>query len=97
MTRFLEGKGLLPFLFVDNITQQLHGLHDRIGSNGEDHVNLMKFVGDEATVSVLNALCRPYLSSLNPTFLQDFWDFDSNLQTYFKVKHHLKAYRSGHS
>lgn len=86
MNRFLEGKGLWPFWsrFVDSITQQLHTLHDRIGNDGEDHVDLMKFVGDEATVSVLNAMCGPYLLSLNPAFLQDFWDFDRNLQTYLQ-------------
>lgn len=86
MSRFLEGRGLLPFWgrFVDSITQQLHTLHDRIGNDWEDHVDLMGFIGDEATISVLNALCGPYLLSLNPSFLQDFWDFDRNLQTYLQ-------------
>ncbi|KAL2291309.1 hypothetical protein FJTKL_13926 [Diaporthe vaccinii] len=84
--RFLEGRGLLPFWarFVDSITEQLHGLNDRIGTDTHDHADLMKFVGDEATSSILNALCGPYLLSLNPNFLQDFWDFDRNLQTYLQ-------------
>lgn len=92
--RFLEGRGLLPFWarFVDSITQQLHGLHERMESDTEDHADLMKFVGDEATSSILNALCGPYLLSLNQTFLQDFWDFDRNLQTYLQGEiDHLKA------
>lgn len=86
MNRFLEGKGLLPLWarFVESITQQLHGLHDRIGDGAADQADLMKFVGDEATSSILNAMCGPYLLSLNPTFLQDFWDFDRNLQTYLQ-------------
>lgn len=86
MNRFLEGRGLLPFWarFADGITRQLHGLHDRLGTGAEDHADLMKFVGDEATASILNALCGPYLLSLNPSFLQDFWDFDRNLQTYLQ-------------
>lgn len=84
--QFLEGRGLLPFWgrFVESITQQLHGLHDRIGSSAENHVDLMKFIGDEATTVILNALCGPYLLRLNPNFLQDFWDFDRNLQTYLQ-------------
>ncbi|KAI1400296.1 cytochrome P450 [Hypoxylon fuscum] len=86
LIRFLEGKGLLPFWnrFADNIIQQLHSLHDRIGSSWEYRADLMKVVGDEATVSILNALCGPYLLSLNPHFLQDYWDFDRNLQTYLQ-------------
>ncbi|KAK7698161.1 hypothetical protein SLS64_012836 [Diaporthe eres] len=86
MGRFLEGRGLLPFWarFVGSITEQLHGLHDRIGTDTQYHADLMKFVGDEATASILNALCGPYLLSLNPKFLQDFWDFDRNLQTYLQ-------------
>ncbi|KAI3331580.1 cytochrome P450 [Xylariaceae sp. AK1471] len=86
LARFLEGKGLVPFWnrFADNITHKLHSLHDRIGSDWEYHADLMKVVGDETTVSILNALCGPYLLSLNPHFLQDYWNFDRNLQTYLQ-------------
>ncbi|KAI0838408.1 cytochrome P450 [Hypoxylon sp. FL0890] len=86
LIRFLEGKGLQPFWnrFADNITQQLHDLHQRIGSDWEYRADLMKVVGDEATVSIINALCGPYLLRLNPHFLHDFWDFDRNLQTYLQ-------------
>jgi hypothetical protein len=86
LVRFLEGKGLLPFWnrFADNITQQLHSLHDRTGSKWEYHADLMNLIGNEATVSILNALCGPYLLRLNPHFLQEFWDFDRNLQTYLQ-------------
>ncbi|KAK7740481.1 hypothetical protein SLS53_005324 [Cytospora paraplurivora] len=86
LSRFLEGKGLLPFWnrFADNVTQQLHGLHDDIGSDWDQRDDLMKFVGDEATVSIINALCGPYLLELNPHFLQDYWSFDRNLQTYLQ-------------
>ncbi|KAI1384153.1 cytochrome P450 [Hypoxylon trugodes] len=86
LNRFLEGKGLLPFWtrFADNITQQLYGLYGRVGSDWGYHDDLMKVVGDEATISIINALCGPYLLSLNPNFLQDYWDFDRNLQTYLQ-------------
>ncbi|OTA53889.1 cytochrome P450 [Hypoxylon sp. EC38] len=86
LLRFLEGKGLQPFWnrFADNITQQLHSLHDRIGADWKYHADLMKVVGDEATISIVNALCGPHLLRLNPHFLQDFWDFDRNLQTYLQ-------------
>lgn len=67
-----------------------------MGSDTEDHADLMKFIGDEATASILNALCGPYLLSLSPSFLQDFWDFDRNLQTYLQGTHghwkHTAAY-----
>lgn len=89
LIRFLEGKGLVPFWnrFADNVTQQLHGMRDRLGSSDdgwEYRADLMQVVGDEATVSILNALCGPYLLKLNPHFLQDYWDFDRNLQTYLQ-------------
>ncbi|KAI0101467.1 cytochrome P450 [Hypoxylon sp. NC0597] len=86
LIRFLEGKGLQPFWnrFSNNITQQLHSFHDRVGSDWEYRADLMKVVGDEATVSIINALCGPHLLRLNPHFLQDFWDFDRNLQTYLQ-------------
>ncbi|KAL9620892.1 MAG: hypothetical protein Q9160_004675 [Pyrenula sp. 1 TL-2023] len=86
LIRFLEGDRLLPFWyrFADNITQQLYCLHDCIGSEWEYRDDLMKVIGDEATVSIFNALCGPYLLSLNPHFLQDYWDFDRNLQTYLQ-------------
>ncbi|KAI1419927.1 cytochrome P450 [Xylaria sp. FL1777] len=86
LTRFLEGKGLLPFWnrFADSITQRLHAMHDRTDSDWGYHADLMKVVGDEATVSIINALCGPYLLALCPDFLQSFWDFDRNLQTYLQ-------------
>lgn len=86
VARFLEGKGLVSFCnrFEDNITRKLYGLRDRIGHDWEHCDDLMKVVGDEATVAILNALCGPYLLSLNPRFLADFWEFDRNLQTYLQ-------------
>jgi hypothetical protein len=86
LVRFLEGKGLLPFWtrFAENITQQLYNLHDNIGCDWSRHEDLMKIIGNETTISIVNALCGRYLLSLNPRFLQDFWDFDRNLQTYLQ-------------
>ncbi|TGJ86045.1 hypothetical protein E0Z10_g2699 [Xylaria hypoxylon] len=84
--RLLEGDKFLPLWdrFSDNITKKLHGLHDRLGSDWDYEADLMKVVGDGVTISIINALCGPYLLSLNPNFLQDFWDFDRNLQTYLQ-------------
>ncbi|KAI0850264.1 cytochrome P450 [Daldinia vernicosa] len=86
IVQFLEGKKLLPFWnrFADDITRQLYNLYGRMGSDWEYRADLMKTIGDEVTVSTLNALCGPYLLKLNPTFLKDFWDFDRNLQTYLQ-------------
>ncbi|GAW13516.1 hypothetical protein ANO14919_029020 [Xylariales sp. No.14919] len=86
LVRFLEGKGLLPFWnrYTDNITQRLHALLDRAGSDWDYHTDLMQLVSDEATISIINALCGPYLLALSPDFLQGFWNFDRNLQTYLR-------------
>lgn len=86
LNKFLEGKVLLPFWnrFKDNIAQEFHGLHDRVGSDWDYHADLMKAVGDEAAVSIFNALCGLYLLGLNPHFLQDYWGFDRNLQIYLQ-------------
>lgn len=84
MSTFLESKGLLPFWdrFVGGITQQLHGLWESIGPDGEDRADLMRCVRDETTVSLINVICGPHLLRLSPNFLLDFWNIDRNLQTY---------------
>jgi hypothetical protein len=86
LVHFLEGKGLMPFWhrYADDITRRLHSLHSRIASDWEFHADLMKLVEDETTISVFNALCGPHLLRLNPGFLQDFYSFDRNLQTYLQ-------------
>jgi hypothetical protein len=88
LTTFLEGKGLLPFWnrFSDSITERLCSMYDRIGSEWVYHEDLMKTIGDEATRAVINALCGPYLLALCPEFLESFWVFDRNLQTYLQGK-----------
>ncbi|CAN8104712.1 unnamed protein product [Discula destructiva] len=96
LLRFLEGKGLVPFWdrFAQNITQQMFQLHERMGSDWEHHDDLMKVVGDEATICIVNALCGPHLLRLNPNFLQDYWCFDRNLQTYLQGKPRFLAPRA---
>ncbi|KAJ2990999.1 hypothetical protein NUW58_g2689 [Xylaria curta] len=86
MTKFLEGKGLSPFWhrFTDNITQQLHAMYERTGSEWDYHTDLVKTLGDEVTVAIINALCGPYLLALCPEFLENFWTFDRSLQTYLQ-------------
>ncbi|KAH6646126.1 cytochrome P450 [Truncatella angustata] len=86
LIQLLEGNGLVPFWnrFADNITQQLCKLHDSVGPEWDHRADLMTLVGDEISVSTLNALCGPYLLSLNPNFLSDYWSFDRNLQTYLQ-------------
>lgn len=86
LIRFLEGQGLSPFSrrFLNNITQQPHNLHNRTGSDGEYPTDLMKLVRDQTLISNLDALCGPYLLKENPHFLEDYWEFDGNLQTYLQ-------------
>lgn len=87
MVQFLEGKGLQPFCerFSDRITERLYDLYEGLQSNDwEEREDLMRTVGDETTIAILNSLCGPHLLELNPRFLRDFWDFDRNLQTYLQ-------------
>jgi hypothetical protein len=88
MIRFLEGQGLTPFWnrFAKDITTRLHNLHTRLSADWESRKDLMRMVEDEATHSIVNALCGPHLLRLSPTFLRDYWDFDRNLQTYLQGK-----------
>lgn len=86
VSQFLEGKGLPPFWnrFLIDVTRRFQNLHHDLGDHVKSYPDLMRLVGDEATISILNALCGPYLLQLNPTFLDDFWIFDRNLQTYMQ-------------
>jgi hypothetical protein len=86
MSRFLEGKGLSPFWnrFSTDITTKLHDMHSRLDSDWEVRADLMRVVEDEATSSIVNALCGSHLLRLSPNFLHDFWSFDRNLQTYLQ-------------
>lgn len=87
VAQFLEGKGLVPFWerFVVNITKQLSGVYESLDSSKwEEREDLLRTVGDETTVAILTALCGPHLLRLNPSFVQDFRDFDKNLQTYLQ-------------
>lgn len=72
---------------MDNITKQLSGVYEALDSRRwDDRDDLMRVIGDETTVAILNALCGPHLLELNPQFLQDFREFDRNLQTYLQGK-----------
>ena len=98
MVQFLEGKGLVPFWerFADNITKQLYGVYKTLDSSRwEEREDLMRTVGDETTVAIMNALCGPHLLRLNPRFLQDFQEFDRNLQTYLQGKYKVPGERLG--
>jgi cytochrome P450 len=86
VARFLEGKGLQPFWnrFSKDVTERMHNMHAGLGDEVRAYDDLMRFVADEATISILNALCGPYFLKLNPQFLEHFWVFDRNLQTYMR-------------
>jgi hypothetical protein len=86
MVRFLEGKELIPFWnrFAEDITTRLHDLQSRLDVDWAYRSDLMKIVEEEATSSILNAMCGPHLLRLSPNFLHDFWIFDCNLQTYLQ-------------
>jgi hypothetical protein len=86
--RLLEGQGLTPFWnrFAKDITTRLHDLQLCLSVDWESRPDLMRVVEDEATYSIVNALCGPHLLRLSPAFLRDYWEFDRNLQTYLQGK-----------
>jgi hypothetical protein len=86
IVKFLEGKALQPFWqrYADDIADRFHALHERLASGPESHDDLMRYLQDEIATSTINAKCGPHLLRLNPNFLQDFFDFDRNLQKYLQ-------------
>lgn len=87
VVQFLEGKGLASFWerFVTNITKQLSEVYEGLDSmRWEEQDDLLSMIGDKTTVAILNSFCGPHLLRLNPHFLQDFREFDRNLQTYLQ-------------
>ncbi|KAI1258712.1 cytochrome P450 [Xylariaceae sp. FL1019] len=82
----LEGTGLVSLVerFQKCISDVLGDWAEEIGDEGRECDDLMRVLGDKSTAAIVDALCGTYLRELNPTFLDDFWEFDRCLQTYLQ-------------
>ncbi|KAI9741289.1 MAG: hypothetical protein M1834_003006 [Cirrosporium novae-zelandiae] len=79
---YLSGKSLRKITeqFLENLADQIS--KSTIGSeNWTDIPDIYAFIRAEAFRSSILALCGPHILSFNPTFMQDFWEFD-----YWNVK-----------
>ena len=62
--------------FVEVMALLLHD--DRALTNGEGEVLLWSYLRHRMTEASVTALCGTKILELNPTFIEDFWDFDSS-------------------
>lgn len=79
LARFLSGPGLKPLVsrFKDNIMRQF--ADQEIGSEWIEMPDLYSFIKVQMFNASVEAMCGSYILSLNPTFCEDFWNFDAGL------------------
>ena len=80
VAKLLTGPGLKPFeeRFVKNLMGQLLA-NTSVNVGWTQFPDLFSFLREELTRAGLIAMCGSYLLSINPSFVQDFWDFDRDL------------------
>lgn len=57
----------------------------QIGSEWIEMPDLYRFLQTEVFHAAVEAMCGSYLLSQNPTFVEDFWEFDRSAPTLFKA------------
>ena len=84
INELLIGRGLksLTDRFETNLHHQVSD--DKIGREWQDLPDLHCFVRNKIFRALLESMCGPYLLSLNPTFADDFWEFDGYVVDLFK-------------
>ena len=84
LSDLLTGTGLKPLStrFGVNLRQQLST--DEIGDEWQDFPDLYLFVRTRIFHAAVESMCGPYLLSLSPTFVDDFWEFDHHILNFFK-------------
>ena len=80
MTKFLSGSGLKPFAesFAANLAEQFI-TNGEVTTEWNDLPDLFIFMRDELFKATVRAICGECLLALNPTFCEDFWEFDKGL------------------
>ena len=83
--KFLSGPGLKPFAdrFTTNLLAQLTK-RDDIGQRWKHLPDLFSLFQDEFIAASLQAMCGEYLLRSQPTFVQDYWRYNTALYTLAK-------------
>ena len=76
---FLSGTQLksLASCFQANLRKRIDDSH--IGYDWIDMPDLFSFLQSEILYAALESFCGPHMLSLNPTFVEDFWNFDRGM------------------
>ena len=82
---FLSGSSLSRFAsrFETLMIKQVE--EERIGHEWQEMPDLFPFLQKIVATAAIDAMCGPALTSLNPTWIQDFWDFDRSLPSFLKA------------
>jgi hypothetical protein len=83
----LAGPGLadLATRFVANLVTEIEKDESIAFGTWTEIPDLYAFVQKKIFRASTSALCGPYLFNLNPTFTEDFWEFDAAAPTLFKA------------
>jgi len=84
MVGFFSGPGLKHFSnrFQSLLRRQISQVD--VGHEWIEFADLYSFVQDLLIGPAIEAMCGPTLIAQNPTFVDDFWKFDSDLLYFFK-------------
>ncbi|KUJ10945.1 cytochrome P450 [Mollisia scopiformis] len=82
--KYLSGQTLLSVSerYISTLDRNLEALN--IGNDWVEVPDLLKFLQDEITSSTIEALMGSHVLRLNPTLVQDFWEFDYNMPNYVR-------------
>ncbi|KAI9879878.1 MAG: hypothetical protein M1830_006730 [Pleopsidium flavum] len=81
---FFNGPGLKHFgnRFQELLRKQISQLE--IGHDWNEFADLYSFIQNLLISPAIEAMCGPTLIGQNPTFVDDFWKFDSNMLYFFR-------------
>ena len=85
MAKLLSGSGLKPFAerFATNVVKQLDA-RNKINTEWTHLPNFFHFFRDELLIATTRAICGEHLLQLNPSWTNDFWDFDNGVPSLAK-------------
>lgn len=81
---FMSGPGLAVFTsrFQDSLRTQIS--KSEINENWVELPDLFSFLRDMLSTAAVTTMCGPSLLALSPNMVQDLWDFDRSLPSFFK-------------
>lgn len=83
--KYLHGPHLngMTKLFVERFGDQI-AKNDEIKGDWVEFSNLTDFLQKNIFRAATSSLCGPYLLSLNPTFIDDFWEYIGDIPVLYK-------------